>query len=602
MKRSLIVAVATTFLLAAAAGCGGGSGEYDVIADVPAGDIPADLAMPDTTPADVQDPDAGADATEPDGATGELPDQEVSTNDATDDGLATDTVGDAFVKPDHLPTALPVEFTRPQVGDPLSAEEVTEFTVRFTGFLKDTGYFKWVYDTSHGYDASTGKPDWMVWWQDVDLIKEDGKLTFYHGDAGGAHNVMIPTTEILSAAQALYMQTGDEWAARVAEQYCKGITATMTGFLYDENDENIYVMARNIIGQNHEWTDINGHSKAVDFSHWYTTYSDWNAERFEYASNPVFGDIWVTNLRSKDDVCHMFRTMALLPYLVQSEESGPVHEACSETLEYMKGFARDIVDFDYNIRTKDSLGVAYLPGCENEKDLSSFVCFVGMDDQNECTARASAALVAYGDTRDVDCKSGFNSVYDQFSQITHCFNYHINWNFHMAAVANALVNWELDYAMGLMAGLAKRMDSVLHPTDDEPGPKNCTDYEIEGAQMLAMTAPIGMPLTNEEVHHIHKIWDRSIASYESWPRWDMWAETVPDGTYKYHGGDNSSRPKARDFVNEDGKTERLELDIQAIPMLLEYCNSPLLNPSGAVLLDCDIVRDPARWGVMPDAT
>ena len=25
----------------------------------------------------------------------------------------------------------------------------------------------------------------MVWWQDVDLIKEDGKLTFYHGDAGG---------------------------------------------------------------------------------------------------------------------------------------------------------------------------------------------------------------------------------------------------------------------------------------------------------------------------------------------------------------------------------------------------------------------------------
>ena len=144
MKRSLIVAVATTFLLAAAAGCGGGSGEYDVIADVPAGDIPADLAMPGTTPADVQDPDAGADATEPDGATGELPDQEVSTNDATDDGLATDTVGDAFVKPDHLPTALPVEFTRPQVGDPLSAEEVTEFTVRFTGFLKDTGYFKWV--------------------------------------------------------------------------------------------------------------------------------------------------------------------------------------------------------------------------------------------------------------------------------------------------------------------------------------------------------------------------------------------------------------------------------------------------------------------------
>lgn len=579
MKTIQIKTVMAIAALTFVAGCGNDNGQPDVVADAHEDVTTQDVDLTDTNDGD--DMDTIATDVQP---------QDTSDTSVPDD-VTTSDAQDAFVKPDHLPTSLPVAFTRPEAGEPLTAQEVTEFTQRYVAYLKDTGYFKWVWDTSHGYDASTGKPDWMVWWQDVDLIKEGGKLTFYHGNAGGAHNVMIPTTEILSAAQAFYMQTHDEWAGRLVEQYCKGITATMTGFLFDENDENIYVMARNIIGQNHEWTDLLGHTKAVDYSHWYTEYSDWNAERFEYVNNPVFGDIWVTNLRSKDDVCHMFRTMALLPYMVQGLEDGTVRDACTQTLEYMKGFAKDIVDNGYNIRTKDKNGVAYLPGCENEKDLSSFVCFSGLDDQSECTARAAAALVAYGDTRGVDCRTGYNSLYDQFSQITHCFNYHINWNFHMAAVANALVNWELDYALGLMNGLAQRMDSVLHPSAEEPGPDNCTDYRIEGAQMLAMCAPVGMPLTAEEVRHIHAIWDRSIESYKTWPRYDMWSESVPDGTYLYHGGDDSSRPKAHDFTNGDGKTERLEVDIQAMPMLLEFCDSPLVNPTTAPLLDCQVVRD-----------
>lgn len=591
--KTRILLISMLMTAAAMTACGDNGNGEDTGTDV-AQDVAADVQTPDVTPEDVARDIAGADVPVDDTVT--PPDTVI-----VDDGVEpTDVTTDVFVKPDHLPTSLPVKFTRPAVGEPVTPQEVTDFTIKYTGYLKESGYFKWVWDISHGIDASTTLPDWMVWWQDVDLIKEGGKLTYYHGNAGGAHNVLIPTVEVMGAALALYQETGDEWAAKVAEQYCKGITATMTGFLYDENDENIYLMARNIMGQNHEWTDAEGHSKAVDFSHWYTTYSDWNAERFEYANNPVFGDVWVTNLRSKDDVCHLFRTMALVPYALEDMEPGALKDACTETVEYIRGFAKDIVDYDYNIRTKDSLGVPYVPGCENEKDLSSFQCFIGVDDQNECTARASSALMAYGDTRDVDCKTGYGSVYDQFSQITHCFNYHINWSFHMAAVANALVNWEKDYALGLMSGLAQRMDSVLHPTADEPGPKNCTDYEIEGAQMLAMCAPVGMPLTAEEVRHIHKIYGRSIDSYITWPRYDMWDETVPDGTYLYHGGDLSSRPKAHDFTNDDGKTERLEVDIQAMPMLLEYCFSPLLNPAGQPLLDCDIVRDPTKWGVAPE--
>jgi hypothetical protein len=32
-------------------------------------------------------------------------------------------------------------------------------------------------------------------------------------------------------------------------------------------------------------------------------------------------------------------------------------------------------------------------------------------------------------------------------------------------------------------------------------------------------------------------------------------------------------------------------------ILLEYCYSPLVNPAGAPLVDCEIIRDVTKWGV-----
>lgn len=587
-RSAFVATVALTAVLTW--GCGSNAVNPNDVDDTLVNDVATDSAPPDTAAVDVitDARDSGTDEAAPDA-------DAVVTPDVTDDA-DLDAANDTFVKPDHLPTSFPIEFTRPQVGEAVPSADVTAFTVKLTGFLKQINYFKWVWDLSDGIDASTGTPDYMIWWQDVDVLKEGNKLTFVHGTAGGAHNILIPTAQVLGAAISNYALTNDPWAARVAEQYCKGITATMKGFLYDEDDQNIYLMARNFFGQNHEWTLDDGRQKAVDYTRCYTTYSDWNAERFEYVNNPVWGDIWVTNLRSKDDVCHMFVTTAFLPYAIETATDTAMKEACTETLEYLKGFSKDIVDYGYNIRTKDALGVPYVPGCENEKDLSSFVCFIGADDQNECTSRVSTALIAYGDTQGVDCKSGFNTVYDQFSQITHCFNYHINWNFHMASVANALTNWELDMAKGLLGGLAQRADSILHPTKDEPGPKNCNSWNTEGAQALAQSATVGLPLTNEEVRLIQTVWGRSIDKYSVWDKWDMWDESVPDGNYPYHGT-GSYRPKTTEFTNDQGKTEQLEIPIEDIALLLQYCSSPLINPAGAPPVDCEIIRDVTKWGV-----
>ncbi|HSA23431.1 MAG TPA: hypothetical protein P5076_18375, partial [Myxococcota bacterium] len=45
---------------------------------------------------------------------------------------------------DGLPDELPIVFTRPDVGTPLTGAEVTDFTRKLTGFWKDRGYWDWV--------------------------------------------------------------------------------------------------------------------------------------------------------------------------------------------------------------------------------------------------------------------------------------------------------------------------------------------------------------------------------------------------------------------------------------------------------------------------
>ena len=70
--------------------------------------------------------------------------------------------------PDGLPMQLPFELTRPESDAPLSETEIATFTSNIAGFHKDIDDFTWVAETSHGNDASTGDPDFLIRWHDVD--------------------------------------------------------------------------------------------------------------------------------------------------------------------------------------------------------------------------------------------------------------------------------------------------------------------------------------------------------------------------------------------------------------------------------------------------
>jgi len=503
-----------------------------------------------------------------------------TTQETIEDSSVEDTP-EEVVEPEFPARALPFVFTRPQEGDPIPAEEVTAFTKKVTGLWKDIGWARWVLRTSEGVDASTGLDDFLGWYNDVHATRDGDTVTF--ACKGGEHNMWIPGSLVLSEAINGYLLTGDWTWGKLTEQYCKGLSAVVKGFVWDEDDPATFLMARSIFPQDNaftldaeNWKD-DGRKKVVTFHDMFHNEDGWNAHTFAWPHNPTWGEMYVTNMRSKDDVRSIVRTAMFLPYVIADAKDEFVREACQETYDIMVGFNKDIVEHGYYIRTKGPDGVAYIIPC-SDQDLGSYSCYTDIDPTNECCARLATDLIAYGEQKTEDCGNCVGSMYDAFASAAHFYNIPIIWDYHMAAVGNALVYGQNDLALKLLDGLKQRVDSYIHPVDDEPGHKHHAWFR-ELSVMLVQAASVGLPLTWLEARQVHEQWAYAVEEFAAFPNWDPWADSVPDGPVQF-------RPHASD----DG------IDVESITMFMEYCNSPFKNPDGASFIDCDVVADMTEWG------
>lgn len=481
--------------------------------------------------------------------------------------------------PTFPPRTLPFTYKRTTKGDPIPAEETTAFTKKVTGMWKKVDYFRWILRTSIGVDPSTGKDDYLSWHNDAVAQKSGDTVIFK--EMQGEHNMWIPSSKVLSEALNGCILTKDWTVCKVAEQYCKGLTATVKGFIWDENDPAPYLMARAIFPMDQDYTldeetwKDDGRRKIVEFHHMYHVEDNWNAHTFEWPHNPTWGALWLTNMRSKDDVCAIVRTTTFLPYILADAPYDWVRDACQETMDTMVGFNKDIVDHDYQIRTKDPDGTARLV---TEQDLGNYTQYTSIDPKNECVNRLATDLIAYNTQLTNDCGDGTGTVYEAVSVGINHYNYPIIWNYHMAAIGNALVYGLNDAAKALLEGFGKRMDDYLSPDTEEKGAKDA-DWSKDMAVLLVQTASLGLPLNADEARLVQKHFAQAVTEFEAWDLWDLWANSVADGEYDVRP---ASTPEG--------------IPVEAMALFLEYCNSPFKNPAGQSFVDCSIVADPSKWG------
>ncbi|MBP7124792.1 hypothetical protein KBD49_00305 [Myxococcota bacterium] len=549
-----------------------------------AGDSGPGIGDPGNDPGDVLPADAGDSSG---GDVGEDALEDVPGDPAPDfqDVVPWDVPEDPFAvevpaTPGGLPLALPFRLVRdPGEGAP-SPEETAEVTRRVTGFWKRIDYFTWAAETSAGMDASTGVPDYLIWWHDFVAEKAGDTVTFRANAAdGGSHNNAEPTGIVLASALAGYRATGDPAMGYLADQYTRSLTACMRGFVRDADDPVDWLLARNLIGRNHSFLLPSGKKKVVEYDQWYFPYEGWNADRFRYPGNPTYGDVWVTNKRSKDDLPYLWRSAAWLLYLVEDSPDPALQASAREALDLLRKSARDIVESGWKIRTKDADGNVLVPPGQ---DLASFVDYVDLIPDAECDARLATALMADGDPHGQDCGSGQGSLYDDFAAAGHYFNYDIIVHFHLAAIHWALVTGHPRIARDLLLGLATRLERYQDPRSGEPGLGD-PSFPRDIAMWLLRGAALGLPLTAAEARLIQRFHRQSVDYYDTFPRWDLWSSEVPDGVYSFRDGFHPrSIPEA--------------LRIEDFTTLLEYCASPFRNPAGVPVADCDQVLDPTSWG------
>ena len=503
---------------------------------------------------------------------------------------AYDIAGPVLAKPVDVsyPGSLPFEFTRPDEGIPLSQEEISALTRKITGFWKNNRYFDWILSHSHGMATSApGEyPDYKLYWQDTRAIKTGSEVTFEH--FGGADNLMIRTSKVLNNAAAGYLMSGSPQFGRIVEQYSKGIIALFRGMQWDAQDPESTIMARSIFTQDHTYSE-GDRTSHVKYGPAKVYKQDWNAHTIENPNNPYWGTIWVRNMRSKDDVPHILRTLPLLMRVAQQAPDVSVAAAASQAVRFLEAFSADIVKSGYYIRTKDKEGNACIPinpdnGLVN--DLASFVEYVWIVPDAECNARLVAALAGYQAPLDVECGNGIGPLYEIVATYQHYFNYAIIRYFHIAAITNALMVGQYEIAEELLSGLALRADKMVL---GEGNRKGYVEWDSDVASFLLAAATGGLPLTAHETRLITEEYSHAVDHYAPWPHWDMWQPSEVEG-------DEIDYLPSRNIYDSNHAVIDAVVRPTELAYFLEYCHSPFRNPSGSPLVDCSIIEDPIRWG------
>ncbi len=390
-------------------------------------------------------------------------------------------------------------------------------------FLREqVGYFRWALENSHGLSIDN-KIEYLMWpadseahGNDIIVYKKKDSIAFRHKAPHGGHNIMILTSSILNQSAKEYILNKNKHAEEIIKYYSKGIVATMKGMIFSNDDKERYIMARNIIPESHLET-INGKKKWIDYSEWRNEYKAWNAERIHNKNNPFYGDIYVTTIRSKDDLPHLFKTLPALKVVEEITNNIELKESIREMFEYVKGFCRTIIENNYHIPTKNKEGRVTIP----KGDLAHIL-------MQEKYARVSISLIA--DT-EIDYYHCGSRIYEKIATMLKYYNYKIFNNFHISAILLSRMKEERELEDRLTLEYYNRLHKLTKNVDSKHGMKS-----KDLAHLLIQSKEIGIELTPSQDKIIRDETIKAHKEYSRFKRWNLWDKKVPSGIYGSQGG------------------------------------------------------------------
>jgi hypothetical protein len=460
--------------------------------------------------------------------------------------------------PDH-PHELPFDYSRPDVGAPLSAAEISAATAQYLEILGGTRWFDTVAHRAHGWPATDPEERYFyaTWWSGVSVSRSGGEVTFVHSP-DGADNNGLRTAQLLEGAcyaTALWQKPEHELLTR---RLVRGATSWFLAMERQAGDDS-FLMARAAypVPVDSAETPL---PLFIDYS---ASRPGVDAEPSEYIhlpDNPHFPDLWSKNKRSKDDIGHLLRALGEIDTCDgKLTEAGAPADLVEMRRRY-EGFSRRVVADDFGIATLDKDLVEYVPS----DGLAHFIKFL------ECSALLSLELTGHGQPIDADC----GDAYDPVPEGTDGINsgaMQIVRSFHTAAVQQALVHGQAGLAEVLLPGIGKRLDTVMDLVDAGTPPSNFNTKDL--AAFLVHAANAGVPLTSREARWLHDRIAEAHASYldaAALGQYDLFSPAGADGDYAYEPGGEG-------------------IDFKDIGLFLGLCAAQYKNPQTREVLDCAAV-------------
>ncbi len=464
--------------------------------------------------------------------------------------------------PDSLgahPKSLPFIVKPADDGDALTDDERVEFTDRFAALLHSIRYFDFLDERVYGWPESD--PEKRYWyatyWSGTKVIKSGGAVTYQEGSYGSDNNG-ITTSPFLEGACYDYLLTKNEKVGHLVRRLLRGTTSWIMAMEKQKDDPQGAMLARAAYPEPIHSTD-GGRDIFFDTSMVRPGgTADTTSTFVEVATNPYWGDIWIKNNRSKDDIGHMLRAMAQVDSCAgQIKESGAENDFDDLWRRY-GAWARQVEDDNFSIATYDTSGTRVL----THDVLANFLPDL------ECNAELSLHLVGRGATTDFDCGNGYPETDATLISLAKQ-NGDIVRSFHEAVTNWALLRNQTDLAKDLVGGMALRIGDYLAQVEAEPAAPPSSDPR-DLADLIVYGANTGVPLTWHQIRWLKSAVEDAITFYTQIEQtiFHTFDDSAPDGDYYFLPVDASM------------------LKFHTLGPLLGLCAAQFRNSASKPLFDC----------------
>jgi len=545
--------VATGMVLGVLAACGGTGGQdasgtddpgpdpfaEETMRDLPAGD-PTDAASEETADRDRGMEEAADALWDPAG-------DEAGSPDAGDPGGADDAG----------------PWVRPPAGEPVTPEALAEVTDLYVDLLVRLGWFDLLNERIHGYPdgVAPGRPGYGTWWSGVRILKENGQVRYLHSEDGADNNGMRTAPMLAGMAFALALRDDPEWV-RLTGRILRGFQSWILAMERSSVPDAPVLMTRASYPESVSWT-VRGTEVLIDYSLNRPGLDNGACQYVHLPDNPWWGDLWVKNKRSKDDIGHLLLTIALADPLLRDHPD--LRGDWERVMDLYRRWSRQVEDDGWRIGTWDKELHLWYP----EDDLAYYMMDINGFDP-ECTIALATRLMGRGDEGALDCGNGITFLDDVVSMKPD--NGQMLRSYHEAAIAQARLHGREGIVRPLLEGLAQRLDAIFDPPPDGSGPPRPNDEDL--AELVIMAEAVGVPLNWREARFFH---DRVREAHEAFLR--------PDSLSRLHPLDPEA-PDGQYPFDPPGAG----IAFRYLGAALGACVSPWRNPATMPLLDCDRLR------------